>query len=49
VALDATANVNNNAIRMPPPFDELHAFGVVYVRFANIYHIQASIRRPGAF
>jgi hypothetical protein len=44
------ANVHDYATRVPPlPAVELHAFAVVYVRFANVYHIHTAVWRPGAF
>jgi len=49
VVIRATANVYHDASVPLRPYVKLHAFAVVYVRFANVDDIQASVRRPGAF
>jgi hypothetical protein len=49
LALDASANVYHDASVRARPCVELHTFAVVYVRFANVYPIQASVGHPGAF
>jgi hypothetical protein len=49
VVIRATANVYHDASVPLRPAVELHAFAVVYVRFANVYPIHTSVGRPGAF
>jgi hypothetical protein len=50
VVIRATANVYDERTSVPlRPAVEWHAFGVVYVRFANVYHIHTAVWRPGAF
>jgi hypothetical protein len=49
VVIRATANVYHDASVLARPCVEWHAFAVVYVRFANVYHIRTAVWRPGAF
>jgi hypothetical protein len=50
VVIRATTNVYDECASVTlRPVLELHAFAVVYVRFANVYDIHAVVWRPGAF
>jgi hypothetical protein len=44
VVIRATTNVYDERASVPlRPLVELHAFAVVYIRFANVYHIHTAV------